>query len=152
MRTKTSVFRLKQNTNNKKRTHPLEKMMDDYMGSPVVLDRSCVFVPFGGGYKFLGKTFSKHQENQNISINEIQKNTGKRNRPMGEDNGSAVLFVLLWFVCFCWFWAPKRKNMMEGSGMFRSALVSFLVFSRLSICFSCPILFFKASHVLLIWS
>lgn len=77
MRTKTSVFRLKQNTNNKKRTHPLEKMMDDYMGSPVVLDRSCVFVPFGGGYKVLGKTFSKHQENQNISINEIQKTQAK---------------------------------------------------------------------------
>lgn len=41
--------------------------MDDYMGSPIVLDRSCVFVPFGGGYKLLGKTFSKHQENKHIN-------------------------------------------------------------------------------------
>ena len=150
MRTKTSVFRLKQNTNNKKRTHPLEKMMDD--GSPVVLDRSCVFVPFGGGYKFLGKTFSKHQENQNISINEIQKTQAKGTDLWEKTMGQQFCLFCSSLFVFFWFWVPKRKNMMEGSGMFRSAIVSFLVFSRLSICFSCPILFFKASHVLLIWS
>lgn len=69
--------------------------MDDYMGSPVVLDRSCVFVPFGSGYKFLGKTFSKHQENQNISTNEIQKTQAKGTDLWEKTMGQQILFVLL---------------------------------------------------------
>ena len=69
---------------------------------------------------------------------------------MGEDNGSAD------FVCFalvCLFFLVLGAKKEEYDGGFRYVQVStcfFLVFSRrLSICFSCPILFFKASNMCL---